>query len=147
MKRTLLSLTVVIALTSAALAHQGATGVVKERMMAMGEIAENMKLVNAMLRGKESYDGVKVVAAMEVISAHAIALPHKFPKGSEMAPSEASPAIWDKTPEFNAIFGDLARSATGILEFADDKAAVAKAFGSVAGTCKACHEDFRISRK
>ncbi|MDG1738557.1 MAG: cytochrome c [Paracoccaceae bacterium] len=147
MKRYFVGLTLIIALSTTALAHQGASGVVKERMEAMSEIAANLKLVNGMLRGKTDYDAAQVTTAMEAIARHAAALPHKFPEGTEAAPSEAAPAIWEQQDAFNAIFADLTLSATEVAALAADKSTVAQSFSKVAKTCKACHATFRIDRE
>lgn len=137
-----------IAITSATavLAHQGASGIVKERMDAMGSIAANVKSVSQMLRGSLDYDPAAVQAAMEAISAHAATLPEKFPEGTDHAPSEAAPTIWTDTDGFNAIFAELEGAAAATALVADDKAAVQQGFGVVAKTCKSCHATYRIER-
>lgn len=135
-------------LTASALAaHQGASGVVKERMDAMSSIAAHMKSVSQMLRGRVDYDPATVAQAMREIAAHAEMLPHKFPAGTDAAPSEAAPAIWEKTDKFNEIFNNLAISAAALAAIAEDQTAVSKGFVVVSQTCKSCHADFRIDRE
>ena len=138
---------VAVCLTATAvMAHQGATGVVKQRMDAMSDIAANLKSVNQMLRGSLDYDAESVRNAMQAISDHAAMLPHQFPEGTDAAPSEAAPSIWTDPDGFNAIFSELEMSAAELVTMAEDPDAVQQGFRSVAKTCKACHEDYRIDR-
>ncbi len=146
MKFRITAVAVAITAATTVLAHQGASGVVKERMDAMSSIATNLKSVNQMLRGSLDYDEASVRGAMQEIAAYAITLPHKFPHGTDAAPSEAGPAIWDDADGFNAIFLDLEMSATEVAELAGDQTAVATGFRNIAKTCKACHKTYRIDR-
>ena len=138
----------VIAITAATtvFAHQGATGIAKERMDAMSTIAANLKSVNQMLRGTMPFDEATVRASMDYIATQASMLPHKFPEGSDAAPSEAGPAIWTDAEGFNAIFKELETSASDLAALAGDQDAVAAGFRNVAKTCKACHANYRIDR-
>lgn len=131
-----------------ALAHQGAKGVVKQRMDAMGEIAANLKAVNGMLRGTQGMDRAAMETALRQIAEHARMLPDKFPEGTDAAPSEAGPAIWTDPEGFAALFADLetAANAMAALSASADTAKLGQAFGPVATTCKACHADYRVNR-
>ncbi len=133
----------------AAFAHGGATGVVKERMDTMSEFGKQVKTVGKMLKGG-TYDPAQVSSAGEVIASHAgEALVTLFPDDSDHSPSEASPAIWTEWSKFQAYAGDLQVAALTLKDLADDGAdrkEIAGAFGALAGTCKACHEAFRIKK-
>jgi cytochrome c556 len=77
-----------------AVAHQGATGIVKERMDTMSEIASNMKALAAMVKS----DKVDPDAAREIgsrVAEQARLFPTQFPKGSLSKVSEARAQIWD----------------------------------------------------
>lgn len=136
--------------TGAAFAHGGATGIVKERMDAMSAIGKNMKAVGQMLKTSPDVDPALVAKAGEAIAEHAgDALTELFPEGSLQKPTEASPAIWTDWTRFAAISGELQAYALDMKALADqgaDKQAVAGAFGKVAGTCKTCHEAFRVKK-
>lgn len=86
-----------VAVTSAgwaALAHSGATGVVKERMDAMDEMGEAMKRLTPMMRGQAEYDPEVVRDAADTMIGHAGAqMTELFPEGSNGQPSEALDAI------------------------------------------------------
>jgi len=131
-----------------AVAHDGATGVVKKRMDAMGKIAAHLKSVNAMLRGTAELDTEAVQAAIDEIGMIARHMPDMFPEGSDAAPSEAGPKIWTDKADFDAKFADLANAATAMSEAAasGDNSAMGQAFGGLAKTCKGCHADYRINR-
>lgn len=84
----------------AGLAHEGASGVVKERMEAMKGMATAMKALAPMMQGKTGYDAVRVSAAAAVIKSHAEEIPALFPKGSNGHPSEARATVWSDWPDF-----------------------------------------------
>lgn len=90
-------------------AHEGATGVVKERMEAMKTIGAAMKRIAAMLRGLQDYDAAAVAEAARAIEAHGgDAMTALFPEGSAHEPSEARPVIWKDWEQFKALAQDLA---------------------------------------
>lgn len=97
-----------LAITGAALAHGGATGVVKERMDGMKAMGNAVKSLAAMMRGEEDYDVAAVKMHGQTIESHAgDALVDLFPKGSDGAPSEAKPAIWTDSADFEALASQL----------------------------------------
>lgn len=133
-------------MAGAALAHTGATGVVKERMEAMKAIGASMKAIATMIKGAAPYDAAKAAAAGEAIARHAGAIPDLFPEGSSGAPSEALPLIWTDWPDFLSATAaleeralDLA-AAAGTAQNAD---ALKAPFAALGETCKTCHEEFR----
>ena len=65
-------------------AHSGATGVVKERMQLMKDIARDTKALGLAFKGTTPYDPVEIAAAAERISEHAgDRLTALFPAGSK----------------------------------------------------------------
>lgn len=137
-------------IASAAWAHGGATGIVKERMDAMTEISRNVKTVGQMLKGTAAYDPDEIARAAKAITGHAgNAMTELFPEGSLQHPSEASPAIWVEWKEFSDYAESLQTSARSLKDLAAQGAeqkTVAAAFGKVAATCKTCHEAFRVKK-
>lgn len=98
-----------------AVAHGGATGIVKERMDAMGEMGKVMKTLSSMMRGATEYDAAVVRSGARKIRSHAgDTLVKLFPEGSNPAPSEARDAIWSNWDEFNELAGQLAMLAEGL---------------------------------
>ncbi len=105
----------------AALAHSGATGVMKERMDAMGEMGDAMKRLAPMMRGQTGYDPDVVRNAANTMIGHAgTQMTGLFPEGSNGAPSEALDAIWEDWEEFAALAEALRTSAEGMKLAADN---------------------------
>jgi len=133
---------------SIASAHSGATGVVKQRMDAMSEIGANMKIIGNMARGTSTMDTEALAASLAAISQNTSGLSDLFPTGTEAAPSEASPAIWENPEDFGAQIDGLETAAnTFLLSVQSGKEFDLNAsFRSLSKTCKSCHGDYRIKR-
>jgi cytochrome c556 len=82
---------IAIGLSAAAMAHSGATGIIKERMDFLKRSKDNMKAINMHLRGG---DYRAIVPLAEDIRDWAGKMPDYFPQGSDGKPSEAAPEIW-----------------------------------------------------
>lgn len=105
----------------AALAHSGATGVMKERMDAMSEMGNEMKRLVPMMRSQAEYDPDVVRSAADTMIGHAgTQMTELFPEGSNAEPSEALDAIWDDWEEFAALAEALRTSAEGMKLAADN---------------------------
>ena len=105
----------------AALAHSGATGVMKERMDAMGEMGDEMKRLAPMMRGQTEYDPDVVRNAADTMIGHAGAqMTELFPEGSNGKPSEALDTIWEDWEEFTALAEALRTTAEGMKLAADN---------------------------
>ena len=134
----------------AVMAHGGATGIVKERMDAMGVISDNMKLIGQMLKGQQEYSLSEIAAAASRIADHSgKEITRLFPEGSTNSPSEAKPEIWLDWQTFGNEAKELKLTAEALSDVANagaDKKEVAIAFGALANTCKTCHEQFRLKK-
>jgi cytochrome c556 len=145
-RRTAWPLLLCLALSGTALAHSGASGIVGERMEAMESIADAMKAVGNMIRGKSHFDPKLAEDAATAIEVHASEIPQLFPEGTDQAPSEALPAIWDDWEQFTAMAGELREEAASLSQEAEtgEKAEdLAARFAQLAQTCTNCHEQFR----
>lgn len=99
----------------AALAHGGATGIVKERMDAMSAMGDATKAVAPMMRGEAPYDADALRQAAESFRSHAgEAMTSLFPEGSGGAPSEARDEIWENWDAFAALAEQLDTYAEGL---------------------------------
>lgn len=131
-----------------ALAHEGATGVVKERMDLMDRQKDDMKIIGDMAKGKTPFDAAKAVEAARDISVTAKKIPELFPEGSLHGDTEALPAIWKDWDRFTGNAEDLDRVASELATALDaDSADWTGAFKQVVEACKACHQDFRKKKK
>ena len=131
-----------------AVAHTGATGVVKERMALMKAVAKANKSIRDMVNGREPFDIAKVAAAAKVIAEHGARIAALFPAGSGGGVSEAAPKIWEDPDGFKAR-ADATVKAARALEAAaklDDLPAVSQASRALGRTCSGCHQDYRIKK-
>lgn len=119
-KSTLAFSAIASILGAAALAHSGATGVVKERMDGMIALGGVVKELNPMMRAQTPFDAERVRAGADVMIQHAgEQMTRLFPEGSDGMPSEALPIIWEEWDEFTALAEQLALRAEGLKLSAD----------------------------
>ena len=147
-------LAVFFSATVAAHAHDGATGVIKERMEHMKAMGAANKILAPMLKGGADYDAAKIgEAASEIHDRAGEALTGLFPDGSIMPPSEALPAIWQDWPKFEDLASELEAKSAALSVLADDagsdgaQGSAAAIYVQMAGVCSGCHEDFRAEKE
>ena len=144
---TLIVSSTFIATTS--LAHDGAMGVVKDRMDIMEHVGKTMKMLSGMANGSVTFDAAKASEATAKISEDMDGLSALFEEGTGGEPSEAAPAIWTDRAEFDTLVAKLASvSAAASTTFgaASDNSGIGAVMGEMGATCKACHKKFRIKR-
>lgn len=131
------------------LAHEGATGIVKQRMDAMSEMGDAVKVIADMAKGKSEFDIEEVRASTKVLASHAGNIVDHFPDSEESRNShvsEALPTIWESWEKFERQAADLENA---LRELEKDVAAdldqrtLRIAFARTAKACSACHDDFR----
>lgn len=139
MKTTKIALVLVASITAGvALAHGGATGVVKERMDGMAAMQKAVKAVTPIMRGQAEYDANAVrsfAAAVEMHSGEAMT--KLFPEGTGGKPSEAKAEVWSDWEGFETLAMDLKVLAKALAEAADNGLATQSAgasSGSMIGT-------------
>jgi len=138
-------LTLALILTStagAALAHAGATGVVKQRMDGFKAAKQSMKLLKTAVR---SEDFATIAMESKGLEQWFSRLEEQFPAGSNPKPSEALDLIWVEFDRFSSISQDATNASRALLRAADerDTALAKEAFSELAASCKACHDDYR----
>jgi len=134
---------------TAGLAHQGATGIVKQRMEAMKSVAAATKAIATLDWSDVRSAQAKAAKNARIVSGHAADVVKLFPKGSDKAPSEAAPAIWKRPDVFAKLANDMGRAANTIAIWSRKSASqkgIARPFAEMTATCKACHAEFRIKR-
>lgn len=144
LKRVLLALGAVLLVSgSAVLGHEGATGIVKERMDDMKAIGGSLKRIGDRIRSKR--DLAAVAADAEKIAAAAARMPSLFPKGSHDGHTEATPAVWQKWPDFVASSQSLKEASVALAAAArsGDAAKVSEQLRLVSRSCGSCHDTFR----
>lgn len=143
MKRVLCAL-IVLGLAAPSVAHEGATGIVKERMDAMEALGSLTKSMAEKIKGNRNL--ASLTADAREISAVADKIPGWFPPGSRQAPTEAAPAIWTDLYGFRekAVALKAEADALAALAPSGDPAPIAAQFRTLAAACKSCHEKYRI---
>lgn len=126
-----------------ALAHSGATGIVKERMDMFKRSQKNLKAIKSHIRG-EDYGSIAKLA--DEIREWAVKMPEYFPEGSNIKPSEASPKIWEDFSGFKraAMKNETATKKLIAAAEAGDQTAVVEGFKAVASSCKSCHQSYKL---
>lgn len=140
--------TTVILATVTAVAHQGATGIVKERMETMSAIARELKTLAAMVKSNE-VDGTAAKEIGARVAEDARRVPDQFPEGSLSDVSEARDTIWTDFADFEDKSADLATAAAALAErdaASLDRTALAQALKRMGRTCKSCHESYRLKK-
>lgn len=132
----------VIASPTLALAHPGATGIVKKRMDTMKDAGAIMKELGAMVKGEAAFDAATIARRGGDLKSHAASIPADFPAGSIFGPSEALPQIWEDFERFGTMASDL-ESAAAVLSGVEQPSALPAALAAAGKTCKACHTDYR----
>lgn len=99
---------VIAAATTTALAHNGAVGVVLERMNGMTAIRDLVRDLAPMMQGTAPYDPIQVSEAGYVIASHAgETMRTLFPTGSLTGVTYAKPNIWTEWDEFSQLADEL----------------------------------------
>ena len=139
----LLTTCVLLCLSTVSFAHEGAEGVVKERMDRFKENKEAMKAI----KGNPAGDTAVIAQKASEIEAWAKEMVNFFPEGSTQPPSEALPAIWKEFDRFTDLASANEKAAANLknlsLSGAADRGALIGAFRSLGKTCKDCHNDYK----
>lgn len=129
-------------LSGPALAHEGATGIVKERMDAFKESQDHLKALVPLAREN---NWPEMADRAGQLMQWGDKMTSYFPEGSHGAPSEAAMAIWEDSAGFSAAARHFTTQAGLVMDAAMTKdASLAKAaIKSLAASCKSCHAVFR----
>lgn len=106
----------------------------------------NWMPMNAMVRGRIAFDAKEFSSRAERVAALAPQLLEGFPEGSDTgATTDAKPDIWKNFEDFSAKMKDLEKesAALAVVAKAGDEAAIKEQFAKTAGTCKACHDNYK----
>lgn len=128
-------------------AHEGATGIVKERMDAMTEMGKQVKEISRRVATNRNLASI-AESAMR-IDATATKIPLLFPAGSGVGVTEATPAIWQRWDEFKTKADALGKEAVALAAAAasgDTKLISARAV-ALGDACVACHDVFRQKKR
>ncbi|MGB0254383.1 MAG: c-type cytochrome [Litorivicinaceae bacterium] len=138
----LITACVLICLSTLSWAHEGAEGVVKERMDRFKDNKAAMKAIKGNLGG----DAAVIAQKASEIEAWAREMVNFFPEGSSQPPSEALPAIWEAFDHFTELANANATAAANLKTLAQsgaDTNALTNGFKALGKTCKDCHNDYK----
>ena len=152
MKRLLSALSLVVGLCAAvpaAAQFQKPEDAIKYRQGAFTVMANHLGRVGAMAAGRAPFDA-KVAAENTAIVATMAALPFAgFVEGSDKGlPNRAKAEIWSNNAKFKDLAGKMEAEITKLDAAAKsgNLDSIKAAMGSVGGSCKACHDDFRAEK-
>ena len=136
-----------LAAATLATAAPSASETIAARQANFKKIGGATKAIKDELGG--SADKAKIAAAAKTIATVARAQAKLFPSGtgpSSGVKTDALPAIWTQRATFDAALGKLVAEADKLAAVArtGDAAAMGAQFRAVGGTCKSCHDQFRL---
>lgn len=143
---TVLCASVIIGATLSAqtFAESAAEDAIKYRQSVFTAIRWHFGSMGAMLRDKKPYDAEQFKHHATQVSALAHMPREGFIEGSDFGDTKAKAEIWENLDDVSARFDVLIKD-TAILAAAagGDMDAVKGPFGTVAKSCKGCHDKYR----
>ncbi len=124
------------------------TDVIATRQAGFKQIGKANKAISDELKaGQPSVQVLQQNA--KILAARSLRLPGWFPKGSGPeagVKTGASPAIWQQAPGFRAQAVNFAKAsrALNVAAGSGDITRMRVAFAAVGGTCKGCHDTYRV---
>ncbi len=102
----------------------------------------------AMIRGDVPFNPAIANSVFATMNAVAHTYGDYFPEGSMSDDSEASPKIWEDMAGFQSELTKFQEAAgAAIAAKPQDLDAFKAAFGQIGGSCKSCHEGYRIEKQ
>ena len=118
---------------------------VKYRQSALFVMGQHFGRIGAMANGRAPYDAKAAVENAEVVAQMAKLPWAGFGAGTDKLSQKAKPEIWTEQVKFREHNEKLVGETEKLLAAAktNNLDNLKAAFGSAAGTCKACHDNFR----
>lgn len=134
-----------LAIGATAVMAQG--DVIAQRKDAMKKVGDATKPIGAMLKGEQAFDLATVQTALKVYGEVGKDFDKYFPATSKTGgETTAAPKIWDDAAGFKAALGKLTAAAAAASGTIKDEASFKAEMGKVLGTCKGCHDDYRVKK-
>jgi cytochrome c556 len=144
-KQAVGSLVVAVAVGGAAVAVIAADAF-QDRHMAMEAVGDAMKPLGAMAKKAAPFDAAVVKASAITIADNLKKAQGLFPAGSGGGESRAKPEVWTDAAGFEKGMKDGYAAAVA-LQSVSDEAAFGPALGALGGSCKSCHDKYRIPKQ
>jgi cytochrome c556 len=118
------------------------------RQQLMEETRDAAKAVGGMLKGEQPFDAEAAMQAFETWHNAAAKVGALFPEGSDSGhDTEARATIWSDRAGFEGELDDFAAKVDAAIAAAPDNVEALKAAaGPVFGSCKSCHEGYRVEK-
>lgn len=148
MKKTILTL---LAISAASLSFSAAAqfakpeDAVKYRKAALSVMAEHNKRLGAMAQGKAPFDAKSAAENAEIVASMSKLPWAAFGDGTDVGETKAKPEIWKQNAKFKEAAEKFQTESAKLAAAAKagKEDTFKAAFSATAGTCKACHDDFR----
>ena len=152
----LAALTMVLAACGGEATSEGETAVaagpepevIDARQANFKAIGKSCKAIRTQLEGA-SPDTAAIAAAATDLNGYALLMDEHFPEGTSVEDgydTEALAVIWEKTDEFTEAKARLVQASADMITIAEagDVAAIGDQVGAIGGSCKNCHDNFRL---
>jgi cytochrome c556 len=118
---------------------------VKYRQSALFVMAQHFGRIGAMANGRVPYDAKAAVDNAELVAQMSMLPWPGFAANTDKLSQKAKSEIWTEQAKFKDHGEKLTASTSQLLAAAktNNLDNLKKAFGDTAGTCKACHDNFR----
>ncbi len=148
--RSLVIAATLTSLAGAAFAQDAGKAAIGARQALMKMQAYYLGQLGMMAQGKVPYDAkAATIAANGLEAISSVDFATLFPQGSDNAAdpqTKALPAIWTSMDDFVSKYADLHKASLTLQAQAGNGLDALKAnFGPVAGTCGACHKEYRAA--
>lgn len=136
----------VAAIPSAVLAQDRAAQQTKLRQSVFTVLGAQVTPMGAMASGRAPYEAAAFQLAAERAAFISTVAPDVFATGSVAANSKAKPEIWRNKADFDKLMADLVDKSAALSQAAKSGSleTVRPAFAALAGTCKACHDKYKL---
>ncbi len=124
------------------LAHEGAKGILKERI---DKFKMSKKMMQTIHKSIQNEDFATIEKSATTLYNWSKEMIKYFPEGSDGAPSEASTDIWLDPDGFKKAVNNFELASLKLINKSKEKDfdKIVQSFRSLAGTCKGCHQKFR----
>lgn len=115
------------------------------RIAIMTTLKGHLVAASMVLRGKAEDNGYLIKHAQSIADSVA-EMPHIFQAGSNVGDSEALAVIWEQPDEFKAAIDNAKKASTAFAKAvaSGDDAAKGAAFKDLGGSCRGCHDEYRV---
>ena len=123
-------------------AHEGAKGIIKERMDKFKKSKKLMKKIN---KGLQNDNFIIIEKSAQTLLNWSKEMSNYFPDGSDTPPSEASSDIWLDPEGFKIAIKNFELASLELITQSKNENfdMTVDSFRSLAQTCKGCHQKFR----